>query len=433
MEFAYGFKSDARQNLFYNANNEAVYMTAALGVILNPGNRTQKFFGGGKVANTAKNVANDEVCHTDDITAIAMSSDKKWVASGQVGSAPVAFVWNATTGEKKQRYKLTKGARGIYAIALSQDTKYVACVDLHDDHNVYVYEVDSGTLVWKEKGDTNKIFDIQFTKKAGEYKFVTVGKDHIKFWDIPTKKVEKGLFSGKGDATSFACADYDNNGVVYAGGANGMVYVWPTRELSGCFKAHDGFVSALFCDGNRVYTGGKDGVVQHFDVSDATHALKDKWNVGSLIRAVDVKDGNILVGTKDGDIIEKKAGQVKKIMSGHSEGEAWGLAIANSTMITTGDDNKIIAWDISKRDVVKVDVLSTVDRKSPAGGASTLSEMAPSKCARGLAYNPKTGHIAVGHNDGTLTIRNVSDVGKVLFSKQDSREWIEAISFSPDG
>jgi hypothetical protein len=56
-----------------------------------------------------------------------------------------------------------KGARGINAIAMSNDNKYVACVDLNDDHNVYVFDVESGSLKMKEKGDTNKIFDICFS------------------------------------------------------------------------------------------------------------------------------------------------------------------------------------------------------------------------------------------------------------------------------
>ena len=51
-------------------------MTAALGIILDQSSNTQKFFGGGQVANTAKNVANDELSHTDDITSITISNDR---------------------------------------------------------------------------------------------------------------------------------------------------------------------------------------------------------------------------------------------------------------------------------------------------------------------------------------------------------------------
>lgn len=117
------------------------------------------------VENTAKNVANTENAHTDDITAITISSCRNWAASGQVGSAPVAFVWDAKTGEKKQRFQITKGSRGINAIAMSNDGKLVAMVDLSNDHNVYVYDIDSGSLKMKDKGDQNKIFDVCFTGK----------------------------------------------------------------------------------------------------------------------------------------------------------------------------------------------------------------------------------------------------------------------------
>ncbi len=38
IEFVHGYKSeDVRQNLFYNAKRRPVYMTAALGIILDPG------------------------------------------------------------------------------------------------------------------------------------------------------------------------------------------------------------------------------------------------------------------------------------------------------------------------------------------------------------------------------------------------------------
>lgn len=235
-------------------------MTAALGVILDQSTNTQKFFGGGMVNNTAKNVANDENGHTDDITALGISSDRQWACSGQVGSAPCAFVWNAKTGEKKQRFKLAKGARGIACIAMSNDGKLVAMADLHNDHFVSVYDVESGSLKMKEKGDTNKIFDICFSNKPGDNTFATAGSKHIKFWYPDQMKSEKGLFMGKGQQTSFACVAYDNNGVCYTGGSNSLIYVWNGRELKETIKAHQpGFVCALrFVDG-KLYSGGKDG------------------------------------------------------------------------------------------------------------------------------------------------------------------------------
>lgn len=41
LDYVYGYRcEDSRQNVYFNSNGEAVYMTAALGVILNPQSNT---------------------------------------------------------------------------------------------------------------------------------------------------------------------------------------------------------------------------------------------------------------------------------------------------------------------------------------------------------------------------------------------------------
>ncbi len=133
LEYVYGYRcEDSRQNVYFNANGQAVYMTAALGVILDQSSNTQTIFGGGQVATKAKNVSDDSKCHTDDITSLNMSRDRSFVATGQVGSAPVAFLWSSTDASLMKRFKLAKGARGVDAIAISADGSTVACVDRHD-------------------------------------------------------------------------------------------------------------------------------------------------------------------------------------------------------------------------------------------------------------------------------------------------------------
>lgn len=131
----------------------------------------------------AKNVSDDTMCHTDDITAITISSDRKLAASGQVGSAPAVFVWDALTGKKTNRLKLNKGARGVDAIAMSTDGSYVALADRHDQHNVYIWNLRTGESK-SVVGDVNKIFDICFSARQGDTNFVTAGAKHIKFWDV---------------------------------------------------------------------------------------------------------------------------------------------------------------------------------------------------------------------------------------------------------
>lgn len=364
-------------------------MTAALGVILNHQSNTQKFFGGGQVENKAKNVSNDANAHTDDITSITISADRQWASSGQVGSAPAAFTWNSKTGEFKQRYKLLKGARGVNAIAMSNDSKYVALVDLHDSHYVYVYDVATGELKNRQEGDTNKIFDVCFSNKAGDYAFATAGSKHIKFWNAESYKAEKGLFNGK-EMTSFACVAYDANGVVYTGGCNSQVYVWNGRECSSTIAAHKGgFICALRYADNKIYSGGKDGMVSVINTQTLAVEKQISFN-GVLIRAIDVIGQKALVGLRDGNIYEVDLGtqQKKSIMESHSDGEVWGLTVAGDNVITSGDDNKIKVWNTKSRKCEFTGKISDAARKAPRGGASSLTELPDSQCSRAVAYNP---------------------------------------------
>jgi len=205
LEYVYGYRcADSKQNAYWNKQGCAVYMTAALGVILDVQSNTQKFFGGGEVVSTAKNVANDMNHHTDDVMCVSLCPKRETAVSGQVGSSPTIFCWDACTGEKKQRIKIAKGARGIVACAINGEGM-IAAADLNNEHCVYVYD-HSGNAVFKEKGDTNKIHDVCWDAVPGSTRFATAGVKHIYFWDSskPGGDKTKGLFNGN-EQTSFAC------------------------------------------------------------------------------------------------------------------------------------------------------------------------------------------------------------------------------------
>ena len=71
----------------------------------------------------------------------------------------------------------------------------MALVDNSNDHNIYFFNASSGARLWKEKGDTNKIFDLAFNlKSGGDAVCCSVGTKHIKFWNPASQTSEKGLF-----------------------------------------------------------------------------------------------------------------------------------------------------------------------------------------------------------------------------------------------
>jgi WD40 repeat protein len=140
----------------------------------------------------------------------------------------------------------------------------------------------------------------------------------------------------------------------------------------------------------KLYSGGKDGNIVITNTSSLTVENTISFG-GVLIRAIDVDGAKGLVGMRDGTIYSwnVSSGDKKVIMQGHSDGETWGLAGADdSTVITSGDDNKVIAWNIDTRLPKSKGTISSTVRKAPKGGASSLTELPDSQCARSVAYCP---------------------------------------------
>lgn len=431
LEYVYGYRcEDSRMNVFYNKDGQVTYFTAALGVILDKASNTQKFFGGGATDNKSKQVARDETSHTNDITAMDISSCRSLAATGQNGSQPVAFVWDAVSGKMKGRYKLDKGMREVTAIAISPDNKMVAIVDDHNDHNLWVFEVASQTKLKKEKTGPDRIYHAAWSLKAGDSVVALAGSKHFSTWDLNASKFKKnkGLYMNNGNPTSHCCAAWDDQGNCYTGGANSHIYIWEGKDLKSTYDVHgEGFVCAIRWIDGKIISGAKDGNIVISDPS--TGKAERTIDVGDLVRAVDMRDGTIVAGLRNGTILEiDSKGHTKDLMKSHSSGEAWGLAVADDkTFVTSGDDNKAFAWSISDRKWVAEAELCGEDAHPKAGGASSLTEFAPSKCGRAVAVNAKgNGHVAIAHNDGRVTIRaGVKKLSSVTQTLKDSAEWIE--------
>lgn len=99
--------------------------------------------------------------------------------------------------------------------------------------------------------------------------------------------------------------------------------------------------------------------------------------------------------------------------------------------MTSGDDNKIMQWDPESRKMTKTYKLTDRRAKAKRGGASTMSRLPDSQCSRAIAGNSEW--LAFAGNDGKVSIRAASDAATECHLLGDSTEWIEVMSFSPDG
>jgi len=369
IDYVYGYRcQDSRQNVYFNPEGNIVYITACLGVILDKASNTQKFFGGGNVENKSKQVASDANHHNNDVMCMKINTNgnREWAVSGQVGKSPSIFVWNTLTGEKRQRMNLLKGSRAVAACAISTDLKYIACADKHNDHNVFVFEVDSGSMVYTEKGGPDEIFDMAFNMAEGQYDLWSAGMKHMTYWNIAEMKKKKCVF-GENPRTSFAACTADDQGNCYAGGSNSLIYVWCKNSLKTTIGVHNrGFVGAIVWNAGKLYSGGKDGRICITDAASGT--CENVIECGVLPRAIDVSADSttLVVGLRTGSIVEFDLASMSSTtyMQSHNDGEVWGLDMDANSIYTTGDDNQVKKWDPFSRKCIDTAIVSNEVRKA---------------------------------------------------------------------
>ena len=98
LEYVHGYRSrDCKNNLKFLKDGSIAYHAAALGIVLDKQNNTQRHFN----------------LHTDDVLAIAFHPDGIRVATGEQGPKPCIYIWDSTTCSMIAKFKgqLEKGIR----------------------------------------------------------------------------------------------------------------------------------------------------------------------------------------------------------------------------------------------------------------------------------------------------------------------------------
>jgi hypothetical protein len=284
-----------------------------------------------------------------------------------------------------------------------------------------------------DKGGPDEIFDICFSKQDGDISCWSAGKKHFFYWNLASLQKKKGIFSGK-EMTNFACCTADDQGNCYAGGTNALIYVWAGNSCKKTFGFHDkGFVGAINWVDGKLYSGGRDGRVCIID--PAAGECLEAIDFGMLPRALDVYNGNLIVGLRNGSIVEcnLETKEQTTYMQSHNDGEVWGLALDDAFVYTSGDDNQVKKWDPFSRKCVDTAIVNTESRTVKSSEkASTLGKHPDSQCARGLAISCN-GHLAVCANDGSVTIRELGDFHSTVHELTDPKRWVEVAEYSPCG
>ncbi len=425
LEHVYGYQCyAARQNLYYLTAEEVLYPCGSLAVVHNKTTNSQRYIGGGSL-ETAKG-------HTDDIIALAISAKKDLIATGDAGFNPLICVWRVGSYDQPiHEFDQGLGSRGVGILSFSSNNKFLAAVDISSDQNIRVFDLKQKTLFFTEKGYPGHMYSLGFNPK--DLVFCSVGISHIFFWSKNSKGFsrEKGTYGSLGPECSMSTLQWLNGTTCITAGHNGKIYQWENTHLvqvqQVCSGSQELYVLAISSE--FIVTGGQDSKLHVMDLS--LKKLKS-IDMPDWLRAVDICGGTVICSTRNGVITEVSSSGQKVIMETHCEGEVWSLAAHPTNpnlVISTGDDNKIKMWDIARKRCVATFTIEVLPVQNTAHRSSLLPS---SQQSRAVATSP-IGHVAVGHNDGHVSIRNASELETVLFALSPSRAFIRCLQYSPSG
>jgi hypothetical protein len=254
LEFVHGFSSQSiRENLKYTANGDIAYTAANVSVILNKESRSQKF----------------NAHHTDEIMCMAISPDRRFVATGQAGNKPAIIVFDAETGETVQTLSGFH-KRAVSQLEFSSDGKFLASAGNDDNHTVAIYDWMAGVIQASAYGGMRKVLNLSFCPGL---KLMQCGLKHVYFWDLEGRNMlfKKAIVGRKGKLQAFLSGCFLNTGGEFGtpswlpivGTADGHLYLFDDGELSKSIKAHESFVNTLVaCKTGLLVSGAKDGLVK---------------------------------------------------------------------------------------------------------------------------------------------------------------------------
>jgi WD40 repeat protein len=186
----------------------------------------------------------------------------------------------------------------------------------------------------------------------------------------------------------------------------------------------------MFDDG-KLYTGGSDRNAKIFSLDGKEEKAMP---MESYPRAIDKCGNKIAAGLRNGTIMfGDVGGAMDAVMKSHHDGETWGLEMTADGMITSGDDNKIMVWNVATRKNVGSYEINSKAGQKVQYGASSMTSYMDNQCSRALSLNSKNQHLAIGTSNGAVQIRAMDGLSKVAFELTEPKRWIECLSYSPDG
>ncbi len=420
VEHVFGLRlEDTRQDLFYLSKEDLLYISSGLAIIQNIDDYSQIIFGGFEIDS-------ENVCHDNVITSIDfMKNNVSLVATGQRGIKPKILVWSPIDPSVVfATFEQPKGSKEVSALAFDSNGHYLASFGKDEDNTFFIWDLRTKSLFYSQstgKGDKNFLFDIAFHPDNEQICICGINKI---IFGVASGKMFKNYYEKKDDVIFTKCC-FVHNKYWFIGNDRGEIHSYYKQKLHKIKYISSGSIQCIIYKEKfrKVYVSDSLNYVYLIEDHDNYKTI-EKFVINSIVKSLDVNDDeNILMGLKNGQIIIKHMkDQIKReelFIESHSESQIGGLVfVPENRVLTSGLDNKILLYNLRSK---KCESTGQINPFNPYlnnnNSTSTKIKFEKKHKSLAIAYEENRGHVAVGINNGCVSIRRgIKDLDKKVVS-----------------
>ncbi|XP_046579491.1 echinoderm microtubule-associated protein-like CG42247 [Haliotis rubra] len=448
LQWVYGYRgNDRHKNLDILDTSELVYYVAAVVVIYDWHNHSQRFYTG----------------HNEDITCLTVHPHQNRVATGQMqgrgsGNGAHIRIWDVDTLSTITLIGLGVFQNGITSISFTNSTLQQVDNDLMmviDDsfrHTMTIWDVQAERMLTKTtvlaaKTNTETVTGGCFYPFEDDI-LITYGRQHLYFWRLdwehdrtPYTRILRDKLSGYSEddiPTHFTAIAFSPSGEVITGDSNGSIMIW-ARDNDNIFSLNrsDSEINmhqfpitylAMLPDGMMLSGGGSEMFLW-----DTRNRFKNpqriQVNMNGNIQAIvpsfaNFEDGLIFLGSDKNCILQGHLHEkFSTIVQGHS-GDSVSIAVhpreymphgkAKEYHFVTAGKDLVVKWSASQR----IPIWKT--------------KIEGEKCSA-VAVDHRDRMVALGTKSGKVIILNDTNRGREENTIVIGAKKVNTVAFSPDG